>query len=148
MKLVCRPPFSLLVFLLAFLGGVPGLGAQSRKAPLKPYDFALDRMGTMFRIVVYGSDEAKAASAATAAFERIEELEAVLSDYREDSEVTSLCRDGNRAPRGVSPELFSVLEQSLRISRLSGGAFDVTSAPWCSSGGRRARAAAFRIPRR
>jgi thiamine biosynthesis lipoprotein len=78
---------------------------------------------------MYESDEARALSAATAAFDRIEELEGRLSDYREDSELSLLCREGVGTPRAVSPELFSVLEQSLRMSRLSGGAFDVTIGP-------------------
>ncbi len=129
MELVCRHRLGWSLLFLALLCVVQGLAAKTRKTSLKPYEFALARMGTMFRIVAYDSEQSRAASAATAAFERIEELEAVLSDYREDSEVTSLCRDGNNAPRGVSPELFSVLEQSLRISRLSGGAFDVTVGP-------------------
>jgi thiamine biosynthesis lipoprotein len=86
-------------------------------------------MGTLFRIVLYEDDGARALNAATAAFERIEELESRFSDYREDSELTLLCRESSASPRAVSPELFSVLEQSLRMSRLSGGAFDVTIGP-------------------
>jgi thiamine biosynthesis lipoprotein len=119
---------TLLPFVL-LLCRVPGRGADARQAALKPHEYALARMGTMFRIVLYDADDARAGSAAMAAFDRIEEIEAVLSDYREESEVSSLCRDGNAAPRAVSPELFSVLEKSLRISRMTGGAFDVTIGP-------------------
>jgi thiamine biosynthesis lipoprotein len=43
--------------------------------------------------------------------------------------VNGLCRNGYSTPLAVSPELFSVIERSLRISTLTGGAFDVTIGP-------------------
>lgn len=86
-------------------------------------------MGTEFRIVLFASDPSAAQKAALAAFNRVEELENIMSDYREDSEVMLLCRAPAGTPRVVTPELFHVLETALRISRLSGGAFDVTIGP-------------------
>ncbi len=86
-------------------------------------------MGTRARIVLYTQSDAQAQKAATAAFDRIEELEEALSDYREESELNRLCREGIGRPQGVSPELFFVLEQSQKISLLSAGAFDITIGP-------------------
>jgi FAD:protein FMN transferase len=127
MALLCLCPVRIFLPVLLLLSGWPGHGAD--RSALRPHEYELSRMGTMFRIVLYDTDDLHARGAAMAAFDRIEELEAILSDYREDSEVTSLCRDAGVAPRAVSPELFSLLEQSLRISRLTGGAFDVTIGP-------------------
>ncbi len=117
---------------VVFLCSVPSSQPVSSKTgalSLKPREYSLDRMGTVFRIVLYDSDDARALGAAMAAFERIEELENILSDYRQDSEIVRLCREGSSGPQGVSPELFYVLEQSLRFSRLTRGAFDVTVGP-------------------
>jgi len=104
----------------------------AEKNRVESHEFALMRMGTIFRIVLYGPSRDAASRAAMAAFDRIERLEDILSDYREHSELRRLCRNGPGAARNVSPELFFVLDNSLRISRLSGGAFDVTIGPLSS----------------
>ena len=96
---------------------------------LKRYEFSLIRMGTLFRIVLYAQDPAVASQASTEAFERIEALEQILSDYREDSELNRVCRQAFQSPQLVSPELFYVLQRSLYFSELSEGAFDVTIGP-------------------
>jgi thiamine biosynthesis lipoprotein len=103
-------------------------GGTPRK-PLGRYEFSLPRMGTVFRIILYAQDQVTASKASTAAFERVEQLEQIFSDYREDSELSRLSRTAARAPQPASKELYSVLEESLRISELSGGAFDVSIGP-------------------
>ena len=96
---------------------------------LKRYEYSLPRMGTIFRIELYSTDEAAAAKAAEAAFARAEELEQIMSDYREDSELMRLAREGASAPFPLSDDLYAVLTKSLQISDLSHGAFDVTIGP-------------------
>jgi len=86
-------------------------------------------MGTLVRMVLYTTDPARAQKAATAAFDRLEELEEILSDYRDESELNRLTREVAGRPQAVSPELFEVLEQAQRFSQLSGGAFDITIGP-------------------
>ena len=100
-----------------------------RARDLERHEFSLARMGTVFRIVLYHSDQALASKAAMAAFTRVERLEQILSDFREDSEVRRLCREGAGRPLPVSPELYFLLDKSLEFSRLTGGAFDVTIGP-------------------
>ncbi len=100
------------------------------RGPLpKRYEFSLPRMGTIFRIELYSADDATATKAAEAAFARAEELEQIMSDYREDSELMRLAREGASAPFPVSDDLYNVLSKSIRISDLSHGAFDVTVGP-------------------
>ena len=96
---------------------------------LRRYDYSIGRMGTRVRIVLYAKEASAGQKAATAAFDRIEELEETLSDYREESELNRLCREAVKRPQGVSPELFYVLEQAQTFSRLSGGSFDITIGP-------------------
>jgi len=93
------------------------------------YEFKQFHMGTLFRIVLYSSEPVEAQGAANAAFERIEELENILSMCRENSELRLASKHAFETPQVLSPDLYSVLDQSLQISRLTNGAFDVTIRP-------------------
>ena len=86
-------------------------------------------MGTVFRIELYSASSAEASKAAEAAFARAEELEQIMSDYRTDSELMRLVRDGSTAPMPVSSDLYDVLAKSLWASELSRGFFDVSIGP-------------------
>lgn len=83
-------------------------------------------MGTLFRIKLYAETEQQARQAFHAAFARIGQLDAILSDYAPDSELNRLCRAGSAK---VSGDLFRVLEASQQLAEASGGAFDVTIGP-------------------
>jgi len=84
-------------------------------------------MGVRVRVVVY-ADQATAVRSTRAAFTRIAELDAVLSDYRLDSEISRLAdRAGERVR--VTDDLFAVMTQALSLARESGGAFDPTVGP-------------------
>lgn len=113
--------------LLGFVLLTPALHALAE--PLHRYEFSLQRMGTIFEIVLYAPNQNAASLAATAAFDRIEQLEQIMSSFREDSELRRLCLEAVWKPRPVSRELYFVLDSSLRISGLTGGAFDVTVGP-------------------
>jgi len=86
-------------------------------------------MGTLFQIIVYAADEATAQKASRAAFARVADLDAIMSDYRPASELMQLCRKAGGDPVPVSEELFFVLSKAEEVSRLSDGAFDVTVGP-------------------
>lgn len=86
-------------------------------------------MGVRARVVLHAADEASAARAATRAFERIEQLDAVMSDYRDDSELAWLERQGPGEWVRVSEDLYAVLERAHEISEKTGGAFDITVGP-------------------
>jgi thiamine biosynthesis lipoprotein len=64
-----------------------------------------------------------------AGFDRIKELNATLSDYLPDSELSRVTRDAVRRPVPLSADLFAVLKASKRLSTATGGAFDVTQGP-------------------
>jgi FAD:protein FMN transferase len=96
---------------------------------LRRFDFERLQMGAVVRIVIYGDDEDKARSAAFGAFERIEALEQIISDYRGDSELSKLSGRAWREPVVVSPELYEILDRSLRLARLTDGTLDVTVKP-------------------
>jgi thiamine biosynthesis lipoprotein len=98
-------------------------------APLARHETSEPHMGTTFRLVLYASSAERAARAAQAAFARVAELDATLSDYRSDSELMALCRRAGGPPVPVGPDLLRVLSASQEWARRSGGAFDVTVGP-------------------
>ncbi|HEX8531459.1 MAG TPA: FAD:protein FMN transferase [Cytophagales bacterium] len=99
-------------------------GAQTR------YAFTHRQMGTTFQVLLYATDSVRAREAADAAFRRIDTLNAILSDYRDDSELNALCRTaGSGRWVRVSPDLWRVLRISHRAARRSNGAFDLTVGP-------------------
>ena len=84
-------------------------------------------MGTLVRVTAYVPAGMDGVHALRAAFARIRDLDARLSDYREDSELNRVSREACKAPAPVSADLFAVLARAVEISARSGGAFDVTS---------------------
>ena len=87
-------------------------------------------MGTHFTLTFYAASNELADSAATAAFDRIEELNQIFSDYQKDSEVTKLSGTAGSGKKvSVSGDLWHLLKWSKRLSRQSKGAFDITIGP-------------------
>src|SRR5438552_3109324 len=62
----------------------------ARSGELSRHEFSEPHMGTMFRIVLYAKDDTAAMNASRAAFDRIEQLNNVMSDYKADSELMNL----------------------------------------------------------
>jgi thiamine biosynthesis lipoprotein len=105
------------------------LGVGAADLSLNRFTFTEAHMGTRFKIIVYASDEAAANQAAKAAFERIAELDGIMSDYRPASELMQLCKKAGGEPVKVSEDLFYVLSKAQQVAERSEGAFDVTVGP-------------------
>ena len=84
-------------------------------------------MGMPVRILLHASDERRAESATRAAFARIAALDAMMSDYRPDSELRRLEKERDWTP--VSPHLLEVLTTAITVARATEGAFDPTVGP-------------------
>lgn len=97
--------------------------------PLRRAEFTRLCMGVPTRIVVYAQSPETARDAAAEAFERIGELDQVMSDYRSDSELMRLCAAPAGTPVPLSDDLFRALSVSQDLTRASGGEFDVTIGP-------------------
>jgi thiamine biosynthesis lipoprotein len=100
-----------------------------RAEPPSRFTFTQSHMGTRFKIIVYAPDEARAKRATKAAFERIAELDGIMSDYRPASELMQLCKKAGGEPVRVSNDLFYVLSKAQQVAERSDGAFDVTVGP-------------------
>jgi len=83
-------------------------------------------MSTVYQVSVVGQDEAAAQTAMGHALDEIARLETVLSEWQDDSEVSQVNAAAGRAPVHVGEETFAVLDAGLRVSRDTGGTFDLT----------------------
>jgi thiamine biosynthesis lipoprotein len=130
---VCRTltrelgPIAFVIVSLVFGGCASQVSASTQH--LERFEYSHIAMGVRARIALYAPDESRAIAAASAAFTRIEALDAELSDYRPDSELSQLGAHSGGPPIEVSDDLFRVLERSIDISCASDGAFDVTVGP-------------------
>ncbi|MEM1415598.1 MAG: FAD:protein FMN transferase, partial [Myxococcota bacterium] len=96
------------------------------EAPL-PELVSRDRslMGTVF-VIQAQAPEAVAGPAIERAFDEIARLEALLSEWREDSEISRVNAAAGRSPVRVSEDVFRVVEAGVNVSRWSEGAFDLS----------------------
>jgi thiamine biosynthesis lipoprotein len=83
-------------------------------------------MGTTFEIHLYAADRGRARELFDAAFEEIERVEAVLSNYRPTSELSRINAQAAAGTVVTDPEVFALIERAFEYSRLSDGAFDIT----------------------
>ncbi len=86
-------------------------------------------MGTIFTIDLNVPDQATAEQDMDLAFDEIDRLEALLSNYRPSSELSRISREAGSAPIVTDPETFRFLARSFYWSRVSDGAFDITVGP-------------------
>lgn len=105
------------------------LVAMTGCTPLRRAEFTRLCMGVPTRIVVYAQSPETARDAAADAFDRIGQLDQVMSDYRPDSELMRLCAAPAGTPVPLSDDLFRALSVSRNLTRDSDGAFDVTVGP-------------------
>ncbi|HVS35319.1 MAG TPA: FAD:protein FMN transferase [Gemmataceae bacterium] len=118
-----------LLFILTGLTATLAAGAGRAEPALTRFTFHEVHMGTEFKIILYAPDQETAGKAAAAAFARVADLDATMTDYQPTSELMRLCAKSGGDPVHVSDELFFVLSQAQETSRISDGAFDVTVGP-------------------
>ncbi len=101
-----------------------------RGSTLSRYEFQRPEMGLPFRLVLYAPTPESATNASEAAFARIADLNACLSDYDDASELSRLSHSsGSGIDVPISDDLWRVLDRATLVSKLSGGAFDITVGP-------------------
>jgi thiamine biosynthesis lipoprotein len=106
-----------------------GCQTSSSSISLQRFSFAELHMATVFRLVVYAPDENTANRAAEAAFNRVIQLEDILSDYDPRSELSRLSQQPIGRPVVLSPDLYAVLDGAQQMARDTQGAFDITVGP-------------------
>jgi FAD:protein FMN transferase len=121
------------------LFGAATVSAQSAKSSGTLYTESRPAMGTVFTIECYMPDADSADRIMDAAFEEIDRLEALLSNYQPSSELSRISREAGKGPVVTDPETFRFLTKSLYWSDRSHGAFDITVGPLLRAWGFKAR---------
>lgn len=121
----------LVALILALLAASPPDAPPPHQPPAATtepvrYEYSSALMGVRMTIVLYATDEPLARRAATAAFDRIAEIEQVASTYRPTSELMQLRRRAGEGPIPVSQDLFALLKTSVELNERTDGAFDCT----------------------
>jgi thiamine biosynthesis lipoprotein len=114
-----------LVSTLAILFLTPLAFAQD----LYRLDKSADAMGATFTVSLYGTGRTAMETAADAALAEAQRLDALLSNYRPESEWSTVNRTAAGGPVKISAELFELLAACQEYSRASEGAFDITVGP-------------------
>ena len=86
-------------------------------------------MATRFELVLYGADAVRLRAAGEEALAEVERLEAQLSAYRADSEISGINRRAATEAVRVEPRLFHLLKHCAAFSHATDGAFDITVGP-------------------
>jgi len=104
-------------------------GRKSQEKFLQRFEFTQAHMGTLFKIVLYASDEHSALRASKAAFDRIAELDRIMSDYQSSSELMQISQQAGGPPARISDDLYRVMSTAQETAQRSEGAFDITVGP-------------------
>jgi len=94
--------------------------------PLTVYDRSLRLMGNRFQLSAVSESEESANMGIDAGIKEIQRIEKLLTTYNEESETARINRFAGIEPVNVSEETFLIIGRSIRISRITQGAFDIT----------------------
>lgn len=87
-----------------------------------------DIMGTRVSIELWHSNAAQAKSCGDKIFAEMQRIDAMMSPYRADSELSFINNNASVSSVDISVEMSQIIDRSLYFSQLSGGAFDITFA--------------------
>jgi len=112
---------------IALLGLVLLVGrAGAAPDPDQKFVYTGQAMGTVISVFFWTDDETKAAKGANAVFEEMKRLDAVMTTWTPDSEVSQINSAAGLKPVKVSDETFAVIERAMDVSKKSRGVFDIT----------------------
>jgi thiamine biosynthesis lipoprotein len=83
-------------------------------------------MGTFLTVQTQAASEEKAQQARDNFFDEVQSLEALLSRYRPQSEISQINQAAGIMPVQVSQKTYQAVDQALYYARLTAGAFDPT----------------------
>ncbi len=86
-------------------------------------------MGTFARIIVIAEDSNTAKKCIETALAEIHKVDDLMSDFKSDSEISRVNKDGFKTAVHLSQSTYEVLQRSIEFSKLTDGAFDVTVGP-------------------
>ena len=104
-------------------------GANEQIEGLTLFKKAIVSMGTVFEVSSFASDKHKADEVFNDIFKEVDRLDNLMSNYKDDSELSRLNRTAASGPFHCSNELAYIIEQSVNYGDITDGAFDITIGP-------------------
>ncbi|MDT8346586.1 MAG: FAD:protein FMN transferase [Flavobacteriaceae bacterium] len=92
------------------------------------YQRVLKLMGSVFDITVVADSKVEADEYIDLAVSEIERIEQLISSWKTDSQTSLINQNAGIKPVVVDRELYDLIERSIRISKLTDGAFDISYA--------------------
>ncbi len=102
------------------------LSITALPAPAEWYSREEAIMGTAVRVELWHEDATAARAAMRAVMDEMHRIDASMSPYKHDSELSRINREAAQKPVPISQEMFDLIARSIEFSQLSGGAFDIT----------------------
>ena len=99
---------------------------QRPEAPLFQVTREYQAMGSHVRVSLWTADEARAVAAADRVSHEFDRLEALLSVWKDGSDVVRINQAAGAQPVAVSRETLDVLDAAREAADLTGGKFDIT----------------------
>lgn len=112
------------------MNSVSAIGTASRRAVSSDGWVSREAsiMGTAISVLACAEGRAAGEAAIDAVMAQMHHIDASMSPYKADSELSRVNREAAQRPVAVSAELFGLLQRAVEFSRLSDGAFDITYA--------------------
>jgi thiamine biosynthesis lipoprotein len=106
----------------------PAQNNQALPASGNWFQYGFKPMGTQAYVEVWAADERQAQQAFAKVEAEFSRVNALMSPWVEQSELSLLNREAAKQPVTVSSEMYQLLKRAAAVSELSQGAFDVTFA--------------------
>ncbi|MCW5804853.1 MAG: FAD:protein FMN transferase, partial [Deltaproteobacteria bacterium] len=97
-----------------------------RPDPDRKFEYHGSAMGTVISVYVWTESEAKAAKAAETVFAEMKRIDAVMTTWLPDSEVSQINTNAGVKPVVVSDETYTVIERAQDVATRTKGIFDIT----------------------
>ncbi|RMG01907.1 MAG: FAD:protein FMN transferase [Nitrospirae bacterium] len=117
-----RSVFTGLIILLVLLTSC----AKHGERMFRKSDFVMD---TIVAITVVSDDPSRAEMVIDEGFSELRRLEKLLSFFSGESEISRINKNAGIKPVKVSADTLRVIKKAVEVSRMSGGAFDITVGP-------------------
>ncbi len=119
-----KPNFTFKIkFFLLVISSIPFTGCSGVGNPVTETELV---MGTTCSVTLYRHSGSEIFHRV---FDRIKEIDRKMAVQKEESEVSEINREAGVRAVSVSEDTFRVVERAVEISRVSGGAFDITVGP-------------------
>ncbi len=105
---------------------MPGQRTKGAVMEQQVFKKAMKLMGNHFELSAVGEEEGWGMERIEAGVREIQRIERLLTTYDEASETSLINYNAGLYPVPVSKETFDLIERSIRISRITQGAFDIT----------------------